>query len=34
MTKLVGDTLIKTYHLATCHCGSVELELHHTKWNR
>ncbi|MGY3689011.1 GFA family protein [Vibrio coralliilyticus] len=28
MTKQVGTTQIKEYHKATCHCGSVELELH------
>ncbi|WP_099608403.1 GFA family protein [Vibrio coralliilyticus] len=28
MIKQVGTTQIKEYHKATCHCGSVELELH------
>lgn len=27
MYKIVGKTKIKVKHLATCHCGSVELEL-------
>ncbi|MEZ9568414.1 GFA family protein [Vibrio splendidus] len=25
--KQVGDTVIKPFHKATCHCGAVELEL-------
>ncbi|MGF1851941.1 GFA family protein [Vibrio satsumensis] len=25
--KLVGSTIIKSLHKASCHCGSVELEL-------
>jgi hypothetical protein len=28
MTIQVGDTAIREYHRASCHCGSVELELH------
>ncbi|KJY72522.1 aldehyde-activating protein [Vibrio coralliilyticus] len=28
MIKQVGTTQIEEYHKATCHCGSVELELH------
>ena len=28
MIKQVGTTQIKEYHKATCHCGSVELELY------
>jgi len=28
MIKQVGPTVIREYHRATCHCGSVELELH------
>ena len=27
MIKSVGDTQIQEKHLATCHCGSVKLEL-------
>ena len=27
MIKTVGDTEIKTKHRATCHCGSVELDI-------
>ena len=25
--KIVGNTVIKPFHKATCHCGAVELEL-------
>ncbi|MFA0648394.1 GFA family protein, partial [Vibrio cyclitrophicus] len=25
--KQVGDTVIKPFHKAACHCGAVELEL-------
>ncbi|MCG9681068.1 GFA family protein [Vibrio sp. Isolate23] len=28
MIKQVGQTTIKEYHKATCHCGKVEMELH------
>lgn len=28
MIKQVGETPIKEYHRATCHCGAVELEFH------
>ncbi|MGF1722391.1 GFA family protein [Vibrio kyushuensis] len=28
MLKEIGNTIIKTHHIAKCHCGSVELELH------
>ncbi|MFT7333925.1 MAG: hypothetical protein ACI81S_002146, partial [Sphingobacteriales bacterium] len=27
MIKSVGDTQIQEKHLASCHCGSVKLEL-------
>lgn len=27
MIKLVGNTIIKDKHRATCHCGAVELEI-------
>lgn len=28
MIKKVGNTAIKPFHRATCHCGAIELELH------